>query len=442
MAETTLPDVKIWIGHKGLGKGSGGTHAHLNPVTGDKQADIPLAGKAEIDQAVETAAEAFKTWRMTRPEQRRDILNKFADLIDQHKDEFAALAAKDGGTPLMGGMGMAMLSVQWTKYYAGWCDKLDGDLYSTYDTRGESAEITPFAPDLYARLAKEAGIPDGVLSIIPGGIEAGEALVTHPKIEKLSFTGGPIAARKIMAACAENIKPSVMELGGKSASLMFPDADIDAACARAIQWSIGVMAGQGCALPTRLLVHKDIYEEVCEKLVAIASQYKVGDPFEEGVAVGPVINRAACDRIVGMLDRAKAEKSGRILMGGNHSGGKLAKGNFVEPTIIADVDPKSEIAQIEIFGPVLLVFRFETEDEAVALANDTEYGLAAYIQSNDIKRIHRVAERLKAGGVYVNGAVQINPHTPFGGLGLSGFGKEGGRAGIDEFLRYKTVAIA
>ncbi|KDA01740.1 aldehyde dehydrogenase family protein [Hyphomonas oceanitis] len=484
MAETTLPDVKIWIGHKGLSSGSGGTHAHLNPVTGEKQADIPLAGKAEVDQAVETAAEAFKTWRMTRPEQRRDILNKFAELIDQHKDEFAALAAKDGGTPLMGGMGMAMLSVQWTKYYAGWCDKLDGDLYSTYDTRGEfaysvpeplgvvgiiitwngplislsmkvapalaagncvvvkPAEITPFAPDLYARLAKKAGIPDGVLSIIPGGIEAGEALVTHPKIEKLSFTGGPIAARKIMAACAENIKPSVMELGGKSASLMFPDADIDAACARAIQWSIGVMAGQGCALPTRLLVHKDIYAEVCEKLVAIASQYKVGDPFEEGVTVGPVINRAACDRIVGMLDRAKAEKSGRILMGGNHCGGKLANGNFVEPTIIADVDPRSEIAQIEIFGPVLLVFKFETEDEAVALANDTEYGLAAYIQSNDIKRIHRVAERLKAGGVYVNGAVQINPHTPFGGLGLSGFGKEGGRAGIDEFLRYKTVAIA
>jgi aldehyde dehydrogenase (NAD+) len=202
------------------------------------------------------------------------------------------------------------------------------------------------------------------------------------------------------------------------------------------------MAGQGCALPTRLLVHKDIYEEVCQKLVAIASQYKVGDPFEPGVAVGPVINRAACDRIVGMLDRAKAAKAGHFLMGGSHSGGALASGNFVEPTIIADVDPKSEIAQVEIFGPVLLVFKFETEDEAVALANDTEYGLAAYIQSNDIKRIHRVAERLKAGGVYVNGAVQINPHTPFGGLGLSGFGKEGGRAGIDEFLRYKTVSIA
>lgn len=484
MTKVQIPEVKIWMGHNGLSKGTGGVHPHLNPVTGQKQADIPLAGKAEIDQTVEKAAKAFETWRTTPPEQRRDILNRFADLIDEHKDEFAALAAKDGGTPLMGGMGMAMLAVQWTKYYAGWCDKLDGDLYSTFDTRGEftysvpeplgvvgiiitwngplislsmkvapalaagncvvvkPAEITPFAPDLYARLAKEAGIPDGVLSIIPGGPEAGEALVTHPKIEKLSFTGGPITARKIMAACAENIKPSVMELGGKSASLMFPDADIDAACARAIQWTIGIMAGQGCALPTRLLVHKDIYEEVCEKLVAIASQYKVGDPFDDNVAVGPVINRAACDRIVGMLDRAKKENSGRILMGGNHCSGKLSDGNFIEPTIIADVDPKSEIAQVEIFGPVLLVFKFESEDEAVALANDTEYGLAAYIQSNDIKRIHRVAERLKAGGVYVNGAVQINPHTPFGGLGLSGFGKEGGRAGIDEFLRYKTVAIA
>ncbi len=484
MTKVQIPEVKIWMGHNGLSKGTGGVHPHLNPITGQKQADIPLAGKAEIDQTVEKAAKAFETWRTTPPEQRRDILNRFADLIDEHKDEFAALAAKDGGTPLMGGMGMAMLAVQWTKYYAGWCDKLDGDLYSTFDTRGEftysvpeplgvvgiiitwngplislsmkvapalaagncvvvkPAEITPFAPDLYARLAKEAGIPDGVLSIIPGGPEAGEALVTHSKIEKLSFTGGPITARKIMAACAENIKPSVMELGGKSASLMFPDADIDAACARAIQWTIGIMAGQGCALPTRLLVHKDIYEEVCEKLVAIASQYKVGDPFDDNVAVGPVINRAACDRIVGMLDRAKKENSGRVLLGGNHCSGKLSDGNFIEPTIIADVDPKSEIAQVEIFGPVLLVFKFDSEDEAVALANDTEYGLAAYIQSNDIKRIHRVAERLKAGGVYVNGAVQINPHTPFGGLGLSGFGKEGGRAGIDEFLRYKTVAIA
>ncbi|PKP82762.1 MAG: aldehyde dehydrogenase [Alphaproteobacteria bacterium HGW-Alphaproteobacteria-18] len=484
VTDIKLPDVKIWIGQDGRSQGSGGTFAHLNPVTGEKQADIPLAGISEVHETVEKAAEAFKAWRTTRPEHRRDILNRFADLIDQHKEEFAALAAKDGGTPLPSGMGMALLSVQWTKYYAGWCDKLDGDLYSTYDTRGEfsysvpeplgvvgiiitwngplislsmkvapalaagncvvvkPAEITPFAPDLYARLAREAGIPDGVLSIIPGGIEAGEALVKHPKIEKLSFTGGPIAARKIMAACAENIKPSVMELGGKSASLMFPDADIDAACARAIQWSIGVMAGQGCALPTRLLVHSDIYDEVCDRLVAIASQYKVGDPFEPGVAVGPVINRAACDRIVGMLDRAKAAKAGRILMGGSHCGGPLVGGNFIEPTIIADVDPKSEIAQVEIFGPVLLVFRFETEDEAVALANDTEYGLAAYIQSNDIRRIHRVAERLKAGGVYVNGAVQINPHTPFGGLGLSGFGKEGGRAGIDEFLRYKTVSIA
>ncbi|MDB5425394.1 MAG: aldehyde dehydrogenase, partial [Phenylobacterium sp.] len=304
------------------------------------------------------------------------------------------------------------------------------------------AELTPFAPDLYARLVREAGVPDGVFSLLPGGIEAGEALVRHPKVEKVSFTGGPIAARKILAACAEQLKPAVLELGGKSASLLFPDTDIDAACQRAVQWSIGVMAGQGCALPTRLIVHESIHDEVIEKLVAIAKSYKVGDPFEEGVRVGPLINAAACDRVMGMLDRVRSEKSGRIVMGGGRCGGSLAGKNYIEPTIIADVDPASEIAQIEVFGPVLIVMKFATEDEAVAIANDTEYGLAAYIQSDNAKRVHRLAERLKAGGVYVNGATQIYPHTPFGGLGVSGYGKEGGRAGVDEFLRYKTVAIA
>jgi aldehyde dehydrogenase (NAD+) len=245
-----------------------------------------------------------------------------------------------------------------------------------------------------------------------------------------------------MADCARQIKPSVMELGGKSASLMFPDADIDAACERAVLWSIGILAGQGCALPTRLLVHADIYDQVLDKLVAIAARYKVGDPFDPTVAVGPLINAAACERVMGMLDRVRESNSGRILMGGGRGTGELAGKNYIQPTIIADADPDAEIAQIEVFGPVLVVLKFKDEDDAVRIANNTPYGLAAYIQSNDLKRVLRVAERLKAGGVYANGAHQILPHTPFGGLGLSGFGKEGGRAGIDEFLRYKTVAIA
>lgn len=478
------PSALLRIGADDLESGSGGTYDHHNPVSGVLQATIPLAGAAEIDLAVEKATSVAEEWRRTRPELRRTILANLGKLVHENASEFARLGALDGGTTLMAGMHMAALSAEWFAYYAGWPDKLGGELISTFDTRGEfaytmpepygvvgiiitwngpiisigmkvapalaagncvvvkPAEITPFAPDLFARLARQAGVPDGVISVLPGDVSAGEALVNHRKVEKISFTGGPIAARKIMIACAEQLKPVVLELGGKSASLLFPDADIDDACERAVRWTIGVMAGQGCALPTRLIVHETIHDEVIEKLKAITASYKVGDPFDDGVRVGPLINVAACDRVMGMLDRVRSEGSGTIVMGGNRSGGDLAGKNFIEPTIITDVDPESEIAQKEIFGPVLIVQKFATEEEAVALANATEYGLAAYIQTNDVKRAHRLAERLKSGGVYINGATQIHPHTPFGGLGVSGFGKEGGRAGIDEFLRYKTVAIA
>lgn len=211
--------------------------------------------------------------------------------------------------------------------------------------------------------------------------------------------------------------------------------------ARAVRDSIGIMAGQGCALPTRLIVHEDIYDAVVEKACAVAATYKMGDPFDPSVMVGPLINAAAVERVGEMLARVRRDNPGSIVIGGHRADGDLADKNFIEPTIIVDVDPDHEIAQTEVFGPVLAIFKFSTEDEAVALANSTPYGLAANIQSTNLTRVHRVAERLKAGGVYVNGARQNLPHTPFGGVGISGYGKEGGRAGIDEFVRYKTVSI-
>ncbi len=484
ITDIKIPDVHLHLGHEERSNGSGGTYEHLNPVTLQAQARFPLAGAAEINEAVQKAETVREDWRRTPPEHRRAILNRLADLIEENANTFAERGALDGGTPLANGMRMAETAVAWTRYYAGWCDKLSGELISTLDTRGEfsytqpepigivgiiitwngplislamkvvpalaagnccivkPAEFTPFAPELFAALCRKAGIPDGVLSILPGTGEAGQALVAHPKVRLISFTGGPVTARKIMATCAEHIKPSIMELGGKSASLLFPDVDLMAACQRAIFWTIGIMAGQGCALPTRLLVHQDIADEAIELLKTIAGQFKVGDPFEDGVLVGPVINAAARDRILGLLERVKDQNQGTIILGGNRCGGDLADGNFIEPTIIVDAPIESEISQHEIFGPVLLVNRFKDEDEAVEMANATAYGLAAYIQTNDLKRAHRISERLISGGVYVNGAMQINPHTPFGGVGISGFGKEGGRAGIDAYLHYKTVSIS
>lgn len=479
------PVARIRIGHEDFDTGSGGAFDHLNPYTGIKQATIPLAGKAEIDAAVEKAASVAEAWRLWSPAARRSVLLKLADLIEERAEDFAHLTALDNGVPLAGGRRLAGLAVEWTRYYAGWADKLSGQLLSTFGPTGElaytapepygvvgiiitwngpivslgmkvapalaagncvivkPAEITPFAADLFATLMREAGIPDGVFSMMPGTAEAGEALVRHEKVEKISFTGGPIAAERILIACAQQMKPTVMELGGKSASLLFPDVeDLEAICQHAVRRSIGTMAGQGCALPTRLLVHAGIYDKVLARLVEIAKGYKVGDPLEAGTDVGPVVNAAAVHRIMGMFDRARADNAATFAIGGCRMEGELADRNFIAPTIITDVDPAHEIAQAEIFGPALIVQKFHDEDEAVAMANATKYGLAAYIYSSNVKRCHRLAERLKSGGVYINGGSQIRPHTPFGGLGLSGFGKEGGQAGIDEFLRYKTVSIA
>lgn len=481
--EHNLPDVHLHLGHERRTAGSGGVHPHLHPVKQIVQADIPLAGPDEVDEAVAKAEAVEDKWRRTAPEVRRDILARLAQLISDNRDEFARLAALDGGTPVMLGERGADMAASWARYYAGWCDKLSGELLSTFDTRDElsytmpepigivgiiitwngplislgmkvvpalaagncvickPAEITPFAPELFASLCREAGIPDGVLSILPGTADAGEAIARHKKIRKISFTGGPVTARKVLTACAQEIKPSVMELGGKSASLLFPDCDVQAAAERAVYWTVGILAGQGCALPTRQIVHADIYDDFVDRLKTVMASFKVGDPLEPGVQVGPVISAAAVERILGMFERAKADNAGRFVLGGNRCGGALAEGNFIEPTIIADADPEHEISQVEIFGPAVVVMKFDHEDEAVAIANNSEYGLAAYIQTNDLLRAHRLSERLHAGGVYINGANQVQAHTPFGGVGISGFGKEGGKAGIEEFIHYKTVTI-
>lgn len=479
----SLPPAQIQIGDEFFDTGTAGSYDHINPATGKVQASIPLGGKSEIDQAVTTAKTAFATWRAMHPSQRRNHLMKLAALITENSDELIRLSCLENGTSLKSAFVQPMIAEAWTSYYAGWADKIDGQVTSSipsdqfaytlpepYGVIGiiitwngplislgmkvapalaagntvviKPSEMTPFAVGLFGKLALEAGIPPGVINIVPGGAEAGEALVTHPEVEKISFTGGPISARKIQISAAQTLKPLIFELGGKSASIVFPDADLSRVCDQAVTFSIGMMSGQGCAFPTRLLVHKSIYEEVIERIVKRTGELVVGSPLDPNTDVGPVVNEAAYKRILNMIERAKENGEGRLVAGGTPVAGEPEGGFFITPTVFADVSPDSHLAQEEIFGPVLCITPFADEEEAIAIANSTDYGLASYIQTSNLGRANRMSSALRAGNVYINGAMPIQPVSPFGGERLSGHGREGGRAGLDEFLRLKTVATA
>jgi aldehyde dehydrogenase (NAD+) len=475
------PVVELRIGADRLTTGSGGVYAHVNPATGTVDAQIPLAGAAEVDRAVEVARTSFQHWSHTKPAERRRLLLRLAELIEAHADDFARLAAIDNGTPVAITAPMTALAAEWTRYYAGWADKIASEVTGTLGVDGEftytlaqpygvigiiitwngplislamkipaalaagntvvvkPSELTPFTAGLFADLVAEAGIPAGVVNILPGDAAAGQALVAHPLVEKISFTGGPDTARKILHTCADLMKPTVMELGGKSANIIFEDADLDTAVSVGTMFSVALLSGQGCAFPTRMLVARPIYEDVITCVVAMAGVIKVGDPFEADTISGPVINEAALQRIIGMIDRAKADGA-RLVSGGERIKG--SGGYFLQPTVFADVDPYSELAQKEVFGPVLSILPFDSEAEAIRIANATAYGLSGHIYTNDLRRAHRVAEQLHTGEVLINGAANLGVTRPFGGFGLSGMGKEGGRQGFEEFLRVKGVSIA
>jgi aldehyde dehydrogenase (NAD+) len=290
-------------------------------------------------------------------------------------------------------------------------------------------------------LVEEAGFPAGVCSILPGDPGAGETLVVHPKVRKVSFTGGPATATKILHACADTMKPATLELGGKSANIVFDDADLDVACGLGTMMSVGVLSGQGCAFPTRMLVQQSVYEDVVARVSMVAKGIPVGDPWDPTVLAGPVVNEAALERIMGMIERAQTDGA-RLVTGGSRIGGDLAAGYFVEPTVFADVNPDSELAQSEVFGPVLAITPFADDEEAIRIANNTRYGLSGYIQTHNLSRALRVAEELVTGEVLINGAANLRVQRPFGGIGISGMGKEGGRLGVEEFLRVKSVGVA
>jgi aldehyde dehydrogenase (NAD+) len=464
-----------WVDESTLGRA-----AHINPSTGKEQGTFVLGGQAEIDQAVTAARGAVGAWRAMPVHLRRAVLLRLAQLIAAHDEEFGVIGALESGrlfTP-----GSTFLASQYFSYYAGWVDKIagtsgpgrDGSLdYALFAPCGvvgviipwngpltsigmklapalaagncvvlKPPELAPYAALRFGELCQEAGFPPGVVNIVAGGGEAGDALVRHAGVAKISFTGGIRAAQAVMEAACENLTPVLLELGGKSPAIVFEDADLRRAGTLAAVLSLSVNAGQGCVLPTRLLVQDSVYDEVVDRVVATARSFRLGDPLTEGTTMGPVITGTACERILAIVERARLKGEGTLLIGGARAGGDLADGFFVEPTVFGDVDNTTALAQEEIFGPVLAVVRFRTEDEAVALANDSVYGLGAFVYTKDLARAHRMAAALDAGMVAINGMSPMLPTMPFGGIKQSGFGREGGRAGLDEFLVTTKVHIS
>ncbi|GAA2848813.1 aldehyde dehydrogenase family protein [Pseudonocardia halophobica] len=477
-AAELLPEPALLIGDDRITKTSSGFLERTDPSTGLVLAEFPVAGRDEVDRAVATAKAAFRSWRRVPADRRRRILSDCARAILAHEEELGAISALEIGTPVSGNF-LGTAADQFD-YYAGWADKFEGELISAYPTRAfnyvkyepygvigalitwngplvnmsmkvapalaagntvvlRTPEQAPFGPQRLGEILLEAGLPAGVLNIVAGGPETSEAIIRHPDVRKVSFTGGPEIAKKIMTTAAETLTPLCLELGGKSANLVFADADLDRAAEHAARFSVLTLAGQGCVLPTRLLVQDTVYDEMVERVKAVAESPTIGDPLDPATTLGPVISQAAVDRILGFVAGARSEA--RVVTGGERLSGEWAEGFFLTPTVVADVEHTSTLAQQEVFGPVLAIMPFHTEEEAVAKANDTAYGLGGYLHTSDLARAHRVADELEAGVIGVNGFPSITGATPFGGTKISGFGREGGRAGIEEFVHHKNVWI-
>ena len=480
-AERLVPKTTAFIGGAPA-EGCGPARTFTHPADGRGYADQALAGPSDVDAAVAAARDALPAWRGLAPSARRDLLFGLAAAIRREAQNLAAVVSLEMGMPLRASVAGVEQAAEWFAHYAGWADKITGETvpvapgavhdYTVPGPRGvvgaiipwngpvialalkvapalaagncvvlKPAELAPFSSVCVAELFASAGLPAGVFNVVGGGADAGARLVEHPDVDMISFTGGDTAGRAVGMAAAARHVPAVLELGGKSASLVFEDADPARVGKLAVLLGVAQNSGQGCFLPTRLLVHRSIHDDVLAAAEVAASRVRLGDPFGERTTMGPVVNEQAAERILGVIANAEAQGDGRLVTGGRRAGGELAAGSYVQPTVFGEVDPASPLATEEIFGPVLAVTPFDDEDGAIALANGTRYGLAGYVWTADLARAHRVAHRLDAGYVSVNGMAGLPPGAPFGGWKASGHGTEGGRAGLREYLRVKNVHV-
>lgn len=460
---------------------------HIYPATGKPNGTLTLAGAAEIDTAVRAAAKAQREWVALTVDRRRDLLIDLADLVHEHLDELAKLNVSDYAVPISFA-GTAVLLERFLRHFAGYADKPHGvttPVTGSFDINlverepygvvgvitpwngalvvtgscvapalaaGNAvvlkpSELAPFAALRFGELCLEAGLPKGLVTVVPADAEGGDALVRHPGVGKIAFTGGGATARKVLQAAATNLTPVVTELGGKSANLIFADADLDLAASLSAHQGPLMQSGQSCACASRILVHDAVYDEFLEKFLGVIGSARIGDPMDPATTFGPVISHAAAERILAAVDAAASSGAGELLLGGKRIGrdrlpADLAGGYYVEPTVFGGVDNSSDLAQLETFGPVVSLMRFRDEDEAVGIANDTPYGLNAFVQTTDLNRAHRMARRLESGSVWINQRSDISPQGPYGGYKQSGAGRTGGIEGLNEFQQVKSIRIA
>ncbi|PBC36010.1 aldehyde dehydrogenase [Rhodococcus sp. ACPA4] len=457
----------------------------INPATGALVATLAKGGVKHVDAAVEAAAQAFATsgWRERPMAEKADLIDAVAAKLSERAEELALLAAQENGTPVRLAQGLAVgypiahmqrfanlaRSYEWERTVVEADGSVAGSirreplgvvggivpwnfplLLAVWKTipaiaTGNSVvlkidEKTPIGTTILAEALMDAGLPDGVFNLVTGdGDSVGEHLAGHPRVRKISFTGSTATGRKVMSAASNNVKQVTLELGGKGANIILDDADLDLAVDGSL-WAFLVHAGQACESGTRLLVHDSIHDDFVSRLVARARQLRIGDPTKIGTDLGPVINSRQRDRILEFIESAKQEGAS-LAFQGTLDGPLFEQGNWVPPTVFTDVTSDMRVASEEIFGPVLSVLRYHDIDEAVALANDSEYGLSAGVWSTDEGRAREVVNRLEAGTVWINDWHNLSGALPFGGYKQSGFGRELGPDALDEFTNQKAISI-
>jgi aldehyde dehydrogenase (NAD+) len=475
---------QMFIGGKWVDALSGRTMDTRNPATGEVLATVPRSGKEDIEAAVKAARQAFTgPWSKFKPYERQVLLLKIADLFERHWDEIAISDTTDMGMPIIRTRGNRNRVIGMLRYYAGMAmslhghvidNSLPGDVLSY--TRKEAigvvgaiipwnaptaasiwkigpalatgctvilkpSEEAPLTPLLIADIMNEAGVPEGVVNIVTGtGAEAGAPLAEHMGVDKIVFTGSTATGQNIVRASAGNLKRVSVELGGKSPVIVCADANLDKAVPVAAM-SVFANSGQICIAGSRLFVERSIHDEFVDRLATFAKNLKIGNGIDPSVDLGPLISERQLDRVQSFL-LAGSEEGARLVTGGRRlTEGALAGGHFVEPTIFADVSDRMKIAREEIFGPVISAMPFDTLDEAVERANNTPYGLAAGVFTQNLNKAHQLSARLQAGSVWVNTYHSIDPVVPFGGYKMSGYGREGGVEHLEEYLNTKAVFI-